>query len=90
MEFRGPRVVYAHIGYMVPIESLRAGGLGAPGVFARAGTGAAWAGGESAEWHTNLVAGLRFWVLEAGVAVDPSADGGDVGAYAIFRFPGDL
>jgi len=90
MEFRGPRVVYAHIGYMVPIESLRAGGLGAPGVFARAGTGAAWADGESAEWHTNLVAGLRFWVLEAGVAVDPSADGGDVGAYAIFRFPGDL
>jgi len=89
MEFRGPRVVYAHVEYTIPIEALRAEELGAPGVFARVGTGAAWASGESAEWRTNLVGGLRFWVFEGGVAVNP-ADGGDVRGYAIFRFPGDL
>ena len=90
MEFRGPRVVYGHVGYSIPIEALRAGGLGAPGVFARAGTGAAWEAGQSVDWRVNLVAGLRFWVLEGGVAVDPGASGGDVRGYAIFRFPGDL
>lgn len=88
MEFRGPRVVYGHVGYAVPIEALRAGGLGAPGVFGRVGTGAAWQEGQSVDWVVNLVAGLRFWVMEGGVAWDP--DSGDAMGYAIFRFPGDL
>lgn len=88
MEFRGPRVAYGHIGYAVPIEGLRAGGLGAPGVFGRVGAGTAWGAGESSTWRVNLVAGLRFWVVEGGIAWDP--DAGDTGGYAIFRFPGDL
>ena len=88
MEFRGPRVVYGHVGYSVPIEGLRAGGLGAPGVFGRVGTGKAWSAGQSADWRVNLVAGLRFWVVEGGIAWDP--DAGDTRGYAIFRFPGDL
>ena len=90
MEFRGPRVVYGHVGYSIPIEALRAGELGAPGVFARAGTGAAWRAGQAVDWRVNLVAGLRFWVLEGGVALNPEASGGDVRGYAIFRFSGDL
>lgn len=88
MAFRGPRVVYGHVGYAIPIEALTAGMLGAPGVFARVGTGRAWAEGQSADWRVNVVAGLRFWVLEGGVAWDP--DAGDARGYAIFRFPGDL
>jgi hypothetical protein len=90
MGVRGPRVVYGQVGYSIPIEALRAGELGAVDVFARAGTGAAWDDGQSADWQVNLIAGLRFWVLEGGVAVDPGASGGDVRGYAIFRFPGDL
>lgn len=88
MEFRGPRVTYGHVGYTIPIEALRAGGLGAPGVFGRVGTGAAWQEGQSADWQVNLVGGLRFWVLEAGAAWDP--DSGSARGYAIFRFGGDL
>jgi hypothetical protein len=90
MSFRGSRVVYGQLGYTIPIEPLRAGGLGAPGVFFRAGTGAAWGPDESAHFRANLMAGLRFWVLEGALAVDPEADDGDLTAYAIFRFPGDL
>lgn len=90
LEFRGPRVVYGQLGYAIPIEPLRAGQLGVLDVFARVGTGAAWDTGQSAEWQVNLIAGLRFWILEGGIAVDPTADGGDVRGYAIFRFPGDL
>lgn len=88
MRLRGPRVLYGQLGYFVPIEALRAGGLGAPGVFARAASGAAWASGESVDFRTNLIGGVRFWVLEGGVAVEP--DGGDVLAYAVLRLPGDL
>ena len=88
MEFRGPRVTYGHVGYTVPIEALRAGGLGAPGVFGRVAGGAAWQEGQSADWKVNLVGGLRFWVLEAGAAWDP--DSGSARGYAIFRFGGDL
>jgi hypothetical protein len=89
MQFRGPRVVYGQLGYTVPLTALSVAELGAPGVFGRVGTGAAWASGQSLDWHVNLTAGLRFWVLEGGVAVDPAADGGTRG-YAIVRFPGDL
>lgn len=89
LQFRGPRVVYGQVGYTIPIEALEAGGLGAPGVFGRVGTGAAWDEDQAANWEVNLVAGLRFWVVEGGVAFDPSGDT-DATAYAIFRFPGDL
>jgi hypothetical protein len=88
MALRGPRVVYGHVGYAIPIGALKAGQLGAPNVFARVGTGRAWESGQSADWHINLVAGLRFWVLEGGVAWDPDASAAR--GYAIFRFPGDL
>jgi hypothetical protein len=90
MGFRGARVVYGHLGYEIPIEVLRAGELGAPGVFVRAATGAAWDDGQSADFRTNLTAGLRFWVVEVAMALDPETDGGDVTGYAVFRFPGDL
>ncbi|NNK48001.1 MAG: polymer-forming cytoskeletal protein [Gemmatimonadetes bacterium] len=90
MEFAGPRVVYGHVGYAIPIERLRAGGLGALDVFARVSAGRAWEKDNSPDWRVNLVAGLRFWVLEGGVAVNPDSSGGDVRGYAIFRFPGDL
>lgn len=88
MEFRGPRVVYGHVGYAIPLEALRAGPLGAPGVFARAGMGRAWEAGQSVDWRVNFVAGLRFWLLEGGIAWDPDAS--ESRGYAIFRFPGDL
>lgn len=88
MRFRGPRVVYAHVGYAIPIEPLQAGQLGAPNIFGRVGTGRAWEAGQSPDWRVNLVAGLRFWVAEAGFAWNP--DAGESRGYAIFRFPGDL
>lgn len=88
LEFWAPRVVYGHVGYAVPIQPLAAGGLGAPEVFARVGSGAAWQPGQSTDWKVNLVGGLRFWIVEAGIAWDP--DAGDSRGFAIFRFPGDL
>ena len=89
LQFRGPRVAYGQVGYTIPVRALEAGGLGAPGVFGRVGTGSAWDEGQTADWEVNLVAGLRFWVVEGGVAFDPSGET-DATAYAIFRFPGDL
>lgn len=88
MRFRGPRVVYGHVGYSIPIEGLRAGRLGALEVFGRLGAGRAWSDGQSPDWKANLVGGLRFWVVEGGLAWDP--DAGESRGYAIFRFPGDL
>ena len=81
-------MLYGQLGYFIPIEPLRAGAMDAPGLFLRAATGAAWDSGESADFKVNLMGGLRFWVVEGGLAVDP--DGGDTVGYGIVRFPGDL
>ncbi len=88
MEIRGPRVIYGQAGYAIPLRSLEAGPLGAPAVFGRVAGGAAWRSGDSADFRTNLIGGVTFWLLEGGVAFDP--DAGDVRAYATLRFPGDL
>jgi len=88
MQFLGPRVVYGHVGYAIPVAPLHAGQLGALDIFARVGTGRAWEAGQSPDWRVNLVAGLRFWVAEVGFAWNPDAP--ESRGYAIFRFPGDL
>lgn len=87
---RGPRIVYGQVTYLVPIERLRFGLLGPPRVFLRGATGAAWGEGEAAVFETNLIGGVRLFVFELGLAVDPSASDLDPAVYATLRFPGDL
>lgn len=87
---RGPRIVYGQVTYLVPIERLRFGLIGPPRVFVRGATGAAWGEGEDAVFETNLIGGVRLFVFELGLAVDPSASDLDPSVYATLRFPGDL
>jgi len=88
--FYGPRVVYGQASYLIPIPRLRLALVGPPKVLLRAATGTAWAPGEDPSFELNLMAGLRWSVLEAGVAADPGASGWDPQVYGILRFPGDL
>ncbi len=90
LSLRGPRVVYGQITYLVPIERLRLGLIGPPRVLLRGATGAAWGAGESPEFETNLIGGVRLFVFELALAVDPSASDLDPAVYATLRFPGDL
>ena len=87
---RGGRFVYGQVTYLVPVERFRVGLLGPPRLFLRAATGAAWNEGEPAGFETNLGAGVRLFVFELAVAVDPGADDLDPAVYATLRFPGDL
>lgn len=87
---RGPRFAYGQLTYLVPVERFRLGLIGPPRLFLRAATGAAWNEGESATFETNLSAGIRLFVFELAVAVDPGASDLDPAVYATLRFPGDL
>lgn len=87
---RGSRLVYVQATYLVPLESMRVGMLGAPHWFARVAGGSGWVEGESASFRSNLVSGFRLSVFEVAVALDPDSSTSDAAVYAILRFPGDL
>lgn len=70
LQLRGPRLGFLSATYVVPLESLRMAVLGAPRVFVRNALGSAWSEEDPAELEDNVVAGVRFVFVEAGVAVD--------------------
>lgn len=87
---RGSRLAFGQITYLVPLERVRIGMLGAPSMFLRVATGAGWGEGAGAVFETNLISGFRVSVLELGVAVDPGQSDLDAVVYGLVRFPGDL
>ncbi len=90
LSFYGPRLVYGQAAYLVPITALKVMLLGPPKVLLRVATGSTWAQDGSSQFETNLIAGVRWSVLEAGVAFDPGGSDPSSRFYAIFRLPGDL
>lgn len=90
LSFYGPRLVYGQASYLVPISALKVVMIGPPKVLLRAATGSAWEPGGSSHFETNLIAGVRWSILEAGVAFDPGGSDPSSLFYAILRFPGDL
>ena len=90
LSFYGSRLVYGQASYLIPISALRVVMIGPPKVLLRAATGSAWEEGGSSHFETNLIAGVRWSILEAGVAIDPGGSDPSSRFYAILRFPGDL
>ena len=90
LTFHGPRLVYGQASYLIPISALKVVMIGAPKVLVRAATGSAWEPRGSSHFETNLIAGVRWSVVEAGVAFDPGGSDPSSRFYAILRFPGDL
>ncbi len=88
LALRGPRAVFASASWLVPVEPLRVPVLGAPRVFLRNALGTAWSAEEAFTLEDNVMAGVRFLFLEAGVAADVTA--GDVDAELVLgaAFPG--
>jgi len=86
----GSRLVYGQATYLVPLETLRVGMLGAPMWFVRVAAGTGWEEGEAAVFERNLTTGLRLSIFELAVAFDPDESASDVAVYGILRFPGDL
>jgi hypothetical protein len=90
LSFYGPRLVYGQASYLIPITALKVMLIGPPKVLLRAATGSTWEPEGSSHFETNLIAGVRWSVLEAGVAFDPGGSDPSSRFYAILRFPGDL
>ena len=90
LSFYGSRLVYGQASYLIPISALRVVMIGPPKVLLRAATGSTWEEGGSSHFETNLIAGVRWSALEAGVAFDPGGSDPSSRLYAILRFPGDL
>lgn len=70
LTLRGPKLFFASVTYLVPIESLRAPVVGTPRVFLRNAVGTAWRDGEDFRLEDNLVVGVRYLFLELGLAAD--------------------
>jgi hypothetical protein len=70
LELRGPRMFYVGATYLVPVEPLRMAVLGVPRLFLRNAVGTAWSGEDDFEVEDNVVGGVRFLFLEAGLALD--------------------
>lgn len=87
LEVRGERLLFTRWTYVVPVPLLRVPGLGSPEVLLRAAVGSAWGGGDPVDLRENLVLGLRFLLLEGGIAFDPSASGGDPTGFLTFQVP---
>jgi hypothetical protein len=88
LRFRGPRLLYGQVGYLIPIPQVSLGLLGDLNVFGRVAAGSTWGVGEEPGFESNLLAGLRLSLLEVWFAVNP--DGGDTNFGARLRLPGDL
>ena len=70
LEFRGPRLLFGSVSYFVPLLPW-ASESAAVNFVTHARTGSAWNEGQSAEFQTNLIFGVRVFFAEAGVAIDP-------------------
>lgn len=88
LSLRGPRMVFASATWLAPVEPLRVAVLGAPRVFLRNALGTAWAEGEPFTLEDNVMAGVRFLFLEAGLALDVTAADPDAEFVLGAGFPG--
>lgn len=88
LSLRGPRMVFASATWLAPVEPLRLDVLGVPRVFLRNAVGTAWREGASFTLEDNVMAGIRFLFLEAGLAVDVTASDADPEFVLGAGFPG--
>lgn len=71
---RGPRLAFASATWLMPVDALSVPVLGAPRFFLRHALGNAWAEGQDFDLRADVVAGVRFLFVEAGVALDVTAE----------------
>lgn len=72
LEARGARLLFGQVTLTVPISVVSVPVLGSPGVFVRDAIGSAWGKGESPRFRDNVTVGVRAFLFEAGLALDPS------------------
>lgn len=69
---RGPRLLFGQVTAVVPLVPVSVPVLGSPSIFLRDAVGSAWGPGEPARFRDNIVGGVRLFLVEAGLAMDPS------------------
>jgi len=72
LESRGARLLFGQVTLSVPISGVSVPALGSPGIFVRDAIGSAWGKGESPRFRDNVTVGVRAFLFEAGLALDPS------------------
>lgn len=87
LALRGPRIFLTELAYVVPIPRLEVPHVGPTEVLLRGVVGSAWAEDESPRVEQNVVAGIRFFFLEGGLAWDPGEAERDFLFYLTGRFP---
>lgn len=87
LSLRGPRLFMAELGYVVPIPGLEVPHIGPTEVLLRGTVGSAWGEGESVRVEQNVIGGIRFLFLEAGLAWDPGVREREFLFFVGSRFP---
>lgn len=87
---RGERMFLAELTYLMPIPALDVPSVGPTELLLRGAAGSAWSEGDSPTVEENLMAGVRFLFVEAGVAIDPGRDDLDPELYLAGRWPRSL
>lgn len=90
LTLRGPRLAFLSATWLVPVEPLRLPVLGTPWIFVRNAAGTAWSAGEAFGLEDNVMAGVRFLFLEAGLAADVVGGGLEPELVIGAEFPGGL
>jgi len=72
LAFRGERLLFTRITYLIPVEALRVPVLGIPEILVRNAVGSAWSEGTTFRVEDNVTLGVRLFGIDAGVALNPT------------------
>ncbi len=72
LPLRGPRMVFAQVTLALPLDVVSFPVVGGPELFLRDAIGSTWSAGVRPHFTDNVVGGVRLFLLEAGLAIDPA------------------
>jgi hypothetical protein len=73
LPLRGPRLLFGQATLAVPLGLVSVPAVGGPELFVRDAIGSAWGKGTSPHFTDNVIGGVRLFLVEAGLAIDPAA-----------------
>ncbi|MDP2583226.1 MAG: hypothetical protein Q8W47_04025 [Candidatus Palauibacterales bacterium] len=73
LPLRGSRLLFGQVTLAVPLGLVEVPAVGGPQLFVRNAVGSAWGEGTSPHFTDNVIGGVRLFLVEAGLAIDPSA-----------------
>jgi hypothetical protein len=72
LPLRGPRLLFGQATLLFPLDVISVPVVGEPDLFLREAIGSAWGEGGRPHFTNNIIGGVRIFLVEAGLAIDPA------------------